>query len=510
LASSAALEPDERFDILIHALAQLPDEVTLGIWGDGTERGRLERLASAYGIEPRLRIDPERSQHGEGRIVYPSVRNASTAPLRPSDSTGPALMFDPGRQSHGAAHTVSTMAELLHALSRPDDPHASCRHSAETLDGVRAAVVTNLPAPYRVPLFAELHGRLAVAGASLRVFFLGAASGRPWMTPGTLDFDHEFARSVPIPLGRRNRFVPLDLRARLDRFRPDLLLVGGFSPLVTAPLARYGRARGIPYGLWSGEIEAKSRARQLQRALLARRASFGVAYGFLAAEYLRALRPELPTIYGRNTSGTSAPCRRGADADTVELLTVGDLTFANKGIDVLLDALRLAGGLRCRLTVIGGGRKLPELAATAATDSRIRFVGPLLPAAVRDAYASSDVFLFPTRADVFGLALVEAMASGLAPIVSSAAGAVADLAVAGWNCLIIEGHDPGQWASAITRVVEDGDLRLSLAEQARITIRRRWTIEHSADAIVAAFRLAMVRDDFRLEDASAVLEEAAV
>jgi D-inositol-3-phosphate glycosyltransferase len=120
------------------------------------------------------------------------------------------------------------------------------------------------------------------------------------------------------------------------------------------------------------------------------------------------------------------------------------------------------------------------------------------------------VFLFPTRADVFGLALVEAMASGLAPIVSSAAGAVADLAVAGWNCLIIEGHDPGQWASAITRVVEDGDLRLSLAEQARITIRRRWTIEHSADAIVAAFRLAMVRDDFRLEDASAVLEEAAV
>jgi glycosyltransferase involved in cell wall biosynthesis len=419
-------------------------------------------------------------------------------------------VLDPARQSHEAPHTVGTMAELLHALSRPDDPDASCRHSDETLAGVRAAVVTNLPAPYRTPLFAELHRRLAAAGASLRVFFLGAASGRPWMTPRALDFDHEFARSVPIPLGRRNRFVPLDLRARVARFRPDVLLVGGFSPFVTMPLARYGRTRGIPYGLWSGEIAAQSRPRQLQRALLARRASFGVAYGFLAGEYLHALRPELPTIHGRNTSGTSAPLSRRADADRVELLTVGDLTFANKGIDVLLDALRLAEGVPCRLTVIGGGRKLPELAAQAATDRRIRFVGPLLPAAVRDAYASSDVFLFPTRADVFGLALVEAMASGLAPIVSSVAGAVADLGVAGWNCLIVDGHDPARWATAIARVVDDRGLRLSLAEHSRLTIRRRWTIEHSADAIVAAFRLAMVRRDFRLEDSSAALEEAAV
>ena len=69
--------------------------------------------------------------------------------------------------------------------------------------------------------------------------------------------------------------------------------------------------------------------------------------------------------------------------------------------------------------------------------TRVRFLGPLPHAEVMTAYRNSDVFLFPSRVDPFGLALVEAMASELAAIVSPAAGAVADLAVSGHNCLVV-------------------------------------------------------------------------
>ena len=49
----------------------------------------------------------------------------------------------------------------------------------QLLAGHRVAIVTNLPAHYRIPLFAGLARRLAAAGGSLRVFFLASACGRP-------------------------------------------------------------------------------------------------------------------------------------------------------------------------------------------------------------------------------------------------------------------------------------------------------------------------------------------
>jgi hypothetical protein len=45
------------------------------------------------------------------------------------------------------------------------------------------------------------------------------------------------------------------------------------------------------------------------------------------------------------------------------------------------------------------------------------------------------------------------MGAGLATVVSSAPGAVADLALAGRNCVVIDGHDPVEWAAAIRGLV---------------------------------------------------------
>ena len=134
-----------------------------------------------------------------------------------------------------------------------------------------------------------------------------------------------------------------------------------------------------------------------------------------------------------------------------------------------------------------------SLAERAKGDSRIRFLGALPPTAVASSYAKADVVLFPTRFDVFGLVLVEGMGSGAATVVSGAAGAVDDLAVDEHNCHVVRGHEPKAWADALTRVVEDSELRRSLGENARRTIERRWAIEHAADAMLAGLRLAVLQ-----------------
>jgi D-inositol-3-phosphate glycosyltransferase len=130
--------------------------------------------------------------------------------------------------------------------------------------------------------------------------------------------------------------------------------------------------------------------------------------------------------------------------------------------------------------------------AKARNDKRIEFLGPVPATRVRDLYAEADVFAFPSRADVFGLAPVEAMASGLATVISGAPGLVADLCVTGRNSIVIDSHDPSDWAMALEQVVKDDRLREELGLAAAATIARRWTIEHSADAVVAGFRLGVL------------------
>jgi glycosyltransferase involved in cell wall biosynthesis len=184
--------------------------------------------------------------------------------------------------------------------------------------------------------------------------------------------------------------------------------------------------------------------------------------------------------------------RKTYDSDTVELLVVGDLASHRKGVDVIIDALGLAPGLDCRLTVAGGGRLLPELTRRARGDPRVHFTGSLLPTQIRDLHERADVLLFPTRSDVFGLVLVEAMGAGTAVAVSSAAGAAADLAVDGSNCILLTSHDPSAWIEAIKRLALDGDLRRNLGSAGARTVQKRWTIDHAADAMLAGLRLGVL------------------
>lgn len=489
-ASSSALELRERFDRLIHALAQLPDGVSLEIWGDGPARGQVTDLAVAYGIADRLEFVSSKPR-AYAAVVYPSADNEREAPLRPD--AGPHLVLDPERHTPSGSHVVRTMGELIHALSRPGDPAGCSQRSAECLRGQRIAVVTSIPTHTRIPLFNQIADRLGRVDAALRVIFLAAnrADRERWMRLPELRFDHEFARpGVPFvrELGRR---VPLDLIRRLRRFDPTVVVSGGMSLPVSGRVALYARRRRIPFGVWSGETTTTSQRRPAMRKLGRRRiasaASFGLSYGFGSDEYLHMLNPSLPTIYGRNT--TVLPVRRAHPHDsTVKLLAVGRLE-PGKATDTLVASLSRLPKLDCSLTIIGDGEDLPRLREQASTDPRVRLLGAVASDVTLAHFQHADVFLFPSRIDVFGLAVVEAMGSGVATIVNRAAGVTDDLADSS-NAVIIDGTDPEDWANAIERLVLDDTLRAQLGEAARRTVAARWTLDHSVDAYIAGMRLA--------------------
>ena len=492
ISSSSSFEPEERLDLLIHALAQLPDETTLELHGRGPGLARVELLASAYGILDRVEFvsaDPSPDRHGQ--IVYSSRRNRATAPIRGSG----ALTLDPLAPQRDLPNAANTMAEFVERLLWTGAPAASLRPNDELLRDQRIVFVTNVPAPYRVELFAQIAERLQLVGASFDVVYQSEApKDRPWLKlDQEFPFRHHFLKSIEIPLGERKPHLPRDLESTIARLRPTLLVCAGFSPLVSSRVGRVAARRAIPFGIYSGEIEAALTAKQGWRRVLrrwvTRRASFAVAYGFESGEYLASLAPFLPFVYARNSSAITQRSARPARPEPVRILSTADLNSDRKGVDVLVDALKLMPGVSCELIVVGGGRELSQLTDRAGGDARIRFLGPLPREETLEQYGRSDVYAFPTRNDIYGLVMVEAMGSGLATVVSTAPGALGDLAVNGTNCLVVATHDPADWAEALTSVVQDHDLRQTLAERGKQTIARRWTMEHSVDAMIAGFRL---------------------
>lgn len=111
----------------------------------------------------------------------------------------------------------------------------------------------------------------------------------------------------------------------------------------------------------------------------------------------------------------------GHTEDTV-LLYVGRLSN-EKQIHQIKTVLEAVPGTR--LALVGDGPAREDLYAH-FSGTNTRFMGYLKGEALAQAYASADIFVFPSALETFGLVVVEAMAAGL-PVVASRVGGVRDV-----------------------------------------------------------------------------------
>ena len=138
-----------------------------------------------------------------------------------------------------------------------------------------------------------------------------------------------------------------------------------------------------------------------------------------------------------------------------------------KGVHVAIDALVHLPG--ATLDVIGPGvadyvSMLNDRARALGVTDRIRFMGPKPRHATAEAVRDADAFVFPVLWDEpFGLAPVEAMASGT-PVVGSATGGSAEFLIDGTNALVVDRGDAVGLAEAVRRLSADEALRRRLVE----------------------------------------------
>src|SRR5204862_7190074 len=102
------------------------------------------------------------------------------------------------------------------------------------------------------------------------------------------------------------------------------------------------------------------------------------------------------------------------------------------------------------------------------------FTGYLTGSDLAAAYASADVFVFPSTTDTFGNVILEAQACGL-PVVVSASGGPKELVEDKANGLITKSHDVEDFTRAIRALVTDSALRKRMGDCARKSVvDRSW------------------------------------
>ena len=181
---------------------------------------------------------------------------------------------------------------------------------------------------------------------------------------------------------------------------------------------------------------------------------------------------------------------REPEGEAPRLIAVAMMRHGDKlaSYRLLGDSLSRLLDLPWSLEVVGDGPARCDVEnALVRLNERVTWMGSLDHEAIAARLALADLFVWPACNEAFGMALLEAQASGL-PVVAGADGGVAEIVVPEVTGLLVAPGDAPAFAAAVRSVMLDHGRRATFAKAAR----QRVLLEH--DLPVAAHRLGEVID----------------
>lgn len=375
----------------------------------------------------------------------------------------------------------------------------------------RVVILTEIIAPYRIPVFNALAAREDV---DPHVIFLSEndPSLRKWQVyKEEIRFSYEVLPSWRRRVGGYNLLLNRGVGAALRRSNPDVILCGGYSYVASWQAAVWATRRGVPLLLWSEstahDLRRKHSMVEFMKAQFARRCQAFVAAGKSSREYLLSLgvpphsiftAPDAVDVefYSRNAERT----RRNGDEIRARhrlppryFLCAGRLVREKGVFDVLSAYAKLDESVRAGIGLVfaGDGTARTELEHSAAGIrlGSVKFCGFVQREQLSELYALAQALVFPTHSDPWGLVVNEAMACGLPIIASEIAGCVPDLVQNDWNGIVVAPHNVKELTEAMHTLASQPALAERMAECSAERIRS-YTPELWADGLIKALTLA--------------------
>jgi len=333
-------------------------------------------------------------------------------------------------------------------------------------------------APPTTPVFSRLS---ATPGIDLRVAYFAETEGdRQWRSG-----PESCLLSQVLPGRQINIFLRWDTFSfhfnpgigRFLRETPwDVLINAGWASWSNWQAFIECRRQRKPHVLWAGSTEQE---RSWQRWVtlpavryMVRHSDACVSYGTAAARYLRQLGAAgevipafhcvdnerfLSLLDAARPHRRELQCKLGLQDKRV-ILFVGRLV-ERKGVADLLSAfLRLSRTMpEVALLLIGDGPARGWLEALARTQAggKVIFTGSIQQDDLPAYYQLADLFVLPSREEVWGMVVNEAALAGLPLVVTNCCGAAEDLVREGTNGYLVPPSNVGALQQAMTRVLHD-------------------------------------------------------
>ena len=357
---------------------------------------------------------------------------------------------------------------------------------------------------YHVPIFIEMERCLENQGGE---FVL--VSGQ-----GNLDDRGRVGLSEAVV--RRHLFIPFQewrsgtytirwqptLANVVRRVNPDLLIIMGHVGDVT--YWRLGLLRhrvGFKYVTWQCGFEFNpGRVKDMLTSRFLRRFDYHLAYHTNAKRYLTShgvSESRITVIHNtideremqflpRDKARQMVATELGLPLDRPIVLYVGAIS-TEKRLDELIDAVRLIGGKRVSVVIVGDGPALAGLKSTSSDLDYVKYPGRVI-AGVGRFFDAADVFVLPGTG---GLAINEAMAHRLPIITGYADGSAVDLVTDGVNGYILrEGH-ASEIAMRLESLLSDPEVRLRMGQISRELITTKYSFRAFIDRVMTGLHVAL-------------------
>ena len=184
------------------------------------------------------------------------------------------------------------------------------------------------------------------------------------------------------------------------------------------------------------------------------------------------------------------PARPRAGTEVPVLLAVGMMRTRDKldSYRVLARALDHLKDRPWQAVLVGDGPARGEIETLMKPfGTKVRFVGAVERSALPALYAAADLYVWPAINEAFGIAFLEAQASGL-PVVAGRTGGVPSVVADGITGLLTPIGDAGAFAAAVARLLDDPRERLQFGHAAAARVAARHDDRAAAHVLGHALR----------------------
>ncbi len=203
------------------------------------------------------------------------------------------------------------------------------------------------------------------------------------------------------------------------------------------------------------------------------------------------------TQFNRTPESSGASLKtadRENGSDRKLVLYVGRMV-REKGVHILIDAFEKLQKERVNadLVIVGEGPVKDSLMRETqkrGLDRHVHFTGLVDQASLVKLYSSSHVFVLPSLYEPFGIAALEAMASGV-PVVVSDSGGLAEIVENGVNGIKVPAEDPSSLSTALRTLLEDSSLADRLRKNAYSSLLERYNWDLVAEKTLEAYQQAL-------------------